>query len=101
MFTCLEHESMVQEDETHVVQSFVITEGEHAEFAHRALVTLLTTFGNADPLDWHQVLLRKQLPLLFTSPQQAVENAFEAAFIQYKINIRPKTWPTFIGKRGE
>lgn len=99
LFTCIEQETHVQEDETHVVQSFVIPTGGLAEFAHRALETLLRAFGDVDPLDWHQVLVRKQLPLLFMSPQQAVRNGLEAGFIQRKVNIRPKTRPTFISAR--
>jgi hypothetical protein len=99
LFACIEQKSHVQEDETHVVQSFVIPSGGQvqAEFAHRALVTLLRTFGDVDPLDWHQVLVRKQLPLLFMSPHQVVSNGLEAGLIQSKITIRPRTPPMFIG----
>jgi hypothetical protein len=99
LFTCIEQESQVHEDETHAVQSFVIPAGEQveAEFAHRALVTILRTFGNVDPLDWHQVLLRKQLSLLFISPHQAVHNGLEAGFIRRKVTIRPRTQPMFVG----
>jgi hypothetical protein len=88
--------SIVQEDETHAVQSFVISTEGQAEFAHRALVTLLRTFGDVEPLDWHKILVRKQLPLLFASPHQAVRKGLEAGFIKHRINIRPQTWPEFV-----
>lgn len=100
LFTCIEQESRVQEDETHVVQSFVIPTDGCAEFAHRALVTLLRTFGGGDTIDWHQVLVRSQPPILFMSPHEAVQNGLEAGFIRRKITIRPQTNPTFIGVRG-
>lgn len=96
LFTCIEQESIVQEEETHAVQSFVISAEGQAEFAHRALVTLLRTFGDVDPLDWHNILVRKQLPLLFASPHQAVRKGLEAGFIKHRINIRPQTWPEFV-----
>ncbi|HEV3077871.1 MAG TPA: DUF4365 domain-containing protein [Thermoanaerobaculia bacterium] len=97
LFTCIEQESRVQEDETHVTQSFVIPTSGQAEFAHRALVTLLGAFSDKVPLDWHRVLVRRQLPLLFMSPQQAVQNGLNAGFIQHKITIRPRTGPMFLG----
>ncbi len=96
LFACIEQESIVQEDETHAVQSFVISTEGQAEFAHRALVILLMTFGGAEPLDWHKILVRKQLPLLFASPHQAVSKGLEAGFIKYKINIMPQAWPDFV-----
>jgi hypothetical protein len=97
LFTCIEQESVLEESETHVTQSFVIPTGGQAEFAHRALVTLLGTFGDRVPLDWHRVLIRRQLPLLFMSPQQAVQNGLNAGFIQHKITLRPRTKPMFMG----
>lgn len=96
LFACIEQESIVQEDETHAVQSFVISTEGQAEFAHRALVTLLRTFGDVEPLDWHKILVRKQLPLLFASPHEAVRRGLEAGFIKHRINIRPQTWPEFV-----
>jgi hypothetical protein len=96
LFTCIEQESQVHEDETHVLQSFVTTAADQAEFAHRALVTLLGMFGPGDSLTWRQVLLEKQLPLLFMSPQRAARNALDAGFLHHKINIQPATRPAFL-----
>jgi Holliday junction resolvase len=96
LFTCVAQEPHLHEDGTHAVQSFVVPNERHAEFAHRSLVTLLRTYGGEDHLVWRQVMLKEQLPLLLMSPQQAVKNGLEAGFIKHKINIRPKTRPTFI-----
>ena len=47
LLICIDQEVQVEEDETHAVQSFVILSDQQAKFAHRALVTLLRTFGKA------------------------------------------------------
>lgn len=101
LFSCIDQESQILEDDAHVVQSFVMPGTGQAEFAHRALVTLLGTFGDSANLaTWRQVLLEKQLPLLFMSPQQAARNALEAGFLERKVNIRPATRPTFVDVRN-
>lgn len=96
LFACMEQEVYFQEDETHAVQSFIVPTSDQAEFSHRALATLLRTFGEEEPLDWHQILIREQLPLLFMSPHEAVRTGLEAGFIQHKITIWPKTMPAFL-----
>lgn len=84
----------IQENETHVVQSFVIPEDGIAEFAHRAIVTLLAT-PDAETPDWHQILAKRQLPLLFVSPHEAARKGVEEHLI-CKIVINPRTKPTFM-----
>lgn len=101
LFTCVEQEPHLHEDETHATQSFVVPKGNNAEFAHRSLVTLLRTYGDERRLVWRQVMLKEQLPLILMSPQQAINNGLEAGFIQHKINIQPKTKPEFIGTGAE
>lgn len=97
LFMCLDQEALVQEDDTHAVQSFVLLSDEQAEFAHRAVVTLLQTFVAApNPLDWRQVLVRDQLSLLAISPQKAALHALNNGFIKHLIRIRPKTRPAFM-----
>lgn len=99
LFGCIDQEQEVQEDANHAVVSFVVQSSEQAEFAHRALVTVLSMLGEAnDALVWRQVLLKEQLPQLGASPQQAARNALDAGFLQRVINIMPKTRPAFLGQ---
>lgn len=98
LFACIDQEVVVKEDDMYVTQSFVVQEEGHAEFAHRALVTLLETFDEVSrPVLWRQILYKDQLPLPPTSPQEVAKKALDAGFVRYILNIRPRTHPSFVG----
>ncbi len=102
LFMCVEQEAYVREDENQAVQIFIIESDEQAEFAHRALVTLLNIdSAGAETPTWRHVLLRKELPSLGDSPQQAAQRGIEAGVLRYVLNIRPKTPPDFLPASGQ
>jgi len=101
LFTCIQQDVELQEDETHVVQSFIVPANNSSEPAHRALVTLLEIFRGKEPLVWRHVLLKEQRPWLSVSPQQAARNGLEAGFIQYVLQIEPTTPPSFIRPKAD
>ena len=97
LFLCIEQEPSITETDTEVLQSFVISTDEHAEFAHRALVTLLGAFTQGKkPASWREVLLQSQLPHLPGSPRLAANNALAAGFLRLGMNLRPHTMPEFL-----
>jgi Holliday junction resolvase len=96
-FLCIDQEPSVVESDTEVLQSFVIPTDQQAEFAHRAMVTILSTFTEAHHgFSWRQVLTQNQLPHLSGGPRQAAKNALDAGFLQFVIDQRPQTPPEFL-----
>jgi Holliday junction resolvase len=96
-FLCIDQEPSVVETDTEVVQSFVIETDQNAEFAHRAMVTMLSTFTQADHgFSWRQVLTQNQLPHLSGGPREAAKNTLDAGFLQLLIDPRPQTIPEFL-----
>lgn len=103
LFLCLDQEATVMETETHAVQSFIISSSEAAEFAHRAMVKLLSTFSASGPNQtvlWRQILARNLLPRIGDGPHQAAQNALEARLLRHVIQQLPRTMPPFLVKRG-
>jgi hypothetical protein len=97
LFLCIDQEPSAVETDTEIFQSFVIPTDQQAEFAHRALITLLSTFTQTQqPLSWRQVLAQNQLPRLSGDPQQAARNALDAGLLQRVIKQRPQTMPEFL-----
>jgi Holliday junction resolvase len=96
-FLCIDQEPSVVETDTEVLQSFIIPTDQQAEFAHRAMVTILSTFAEAHHgFSWRQVLTQNQLPHLSGGPRQAAKNALDAGFLQFVIEQRPQTPPEFL-----
>jgi Holliday junction resolvase len=97
LFACSDNEASLQEDATHAVQSFIVQPSGHAQFAHQALPRLLAILGERQGSPtWRQVLLKKELPQLVTSPQRTVRSALDAGFVQRIVRIQPKTAPAFL-----
>jgi Holliday junction resolvase len=96
-FLCIDQEPSVVETDTEVLQSFVIPTDEQAEFAHRAMVTMLGAFTEEQQVfSWRQVLTQNQLPHLSGGPRQAAKNALDAGFLQLIVHPRPQTIPEFL-----
>jgi Holliday junction resolvase len=96
-FLCIDQELSVVETDTEVLQSFVIPTDQQAEFAHRAMVTMLSTFTEAQQaFSWRQVLVQNRLPNLSGGPRQAAKNASDAGFLQRVVKQRPQTIPEFL-----
>jgi Holliday junction resolvase len=96
-FLCIDQEPSVVETDTEVLQSFVIQTDQQAEFAHRAMVTMLSTFTQVHQgFSWRQVLVQNQLPHLSGGPRQAAKNAVDAGFLQLVVTQRPQIPPEFL-----
>jgi hypothetical protein len=98
MFMCIEDDAVLEETEDTLLQRFVIRSAQQAEFAHRALVKILTTFkGGTKSLLWRQILKQKKLPLMSRGgPKQAARRALKAGLLQYGFDIQPHTMPEFL-----
>ena len=97
LFLCLEQESIVTEQADHVTQSFVIPDTPASEFAHRALVTLLRFSTRKDDVHWRRTLEGQiSLPLAEAGLRQAADDALQAGFLQYGMNIEPRIVPDFL-----
>lgn len=99
LFICLEQESVLTEDETHVTQSFVIPDAHQAEFASRALGTLLRFTSHRNDVHWRHALERKaSAPYAAEGLRTAAQQALDAGFLQYGLNMRPATVPPFLAE---
>lgn len=97
LFTCLEPESVVVDDGPFVRQSFVISDGKNAEFAHRALVTLLKWSVSEDDVRWRRALEQRfTLPYAAGGLREAAQQALNAGFIQYFFDFKPAVMPDFL-----
>lgn len=97
LFLCLEQESIVTEESDYVTQSFVIPDAHMAEFAHRALVTLLRFSTRKDDVHWRRTLESHMPPPVADGGlRQAADDALRAGFLQYGLNIEPKIMPDFL-----
>ena len=97
LFLCLEQESIVTEESDYVTQSFVIPDAHLAEFAHRALVTLLRFSTRQDDVHRRRTLENHMAPPVADSGlRQAADDALRAGFLRYSLNIEPKILPDFL-----
>jgi Holliday junction resolvase len=99
-FMCIDQEPSVIETESEVLQSFVIPTGQQAEFAHRALITLLGAFTQKQQPSWRQVLVQNHLPHLSGGPRRAARNALDAGFLQHVLKLRPQMTPEFLEEKA-
>ena len=97
LFICLEQESVVVEDGPFVTQSFVIPDASMAEFASRALATLLRFSSRTDDVHWRRALEKKfSPPYAPDGLRKAAQEALDAGFLHLGLNIRPPAMPDFL-----
>jgi Holliday junction resolvase len=96
-FICMDQDVQVVEEESHFLQSYVISTSDQGEFAHRALVTLLDTFTSVKaPLRWRGILQQDIRPPQAGGLRDAAQQALEEGFLQYVFNIRPNSVPEWL-----
>ena len=97
LFGCIDQESEIEETESHLIQRFVIPDHQQAEFAHRALVTILTTFNreHRSP-QWRAILKRKSDPAGVIDIHDKARQALKHGFLNIVGNIQPRTMPEFL-----
>lgn len=97
LFICIDQDSDVEETERHLIQRFVIPDHHQAEFAHRALVTILTTFNREyrSP-QWRAILRRKSHPTGVVDIHDKARQALNHGFLNVVGNIEPRTMPKFL-----
>ena len=62
---CVDQEPTVVETDTELLQSFVISTDQQAEFAHRAMVSTIGAFTEKEKtFSWRQILTQNRLPHL-------------------------------------
>jgi hypothetical protein len=97
LFLCLEQESTVVEDGPIVTQSFVIPDAAQAEFASRALGTLLRFSTRTNDAHWRRALEKKiSPPYAADGLRKAAQDALDSGFLHLGLNIRPASLPDFL-----
>ena len=97
LFTSLEQQSIVTEEGDHVTQSFVIADASMAEFASRALGTLLRLSTGEDEAHWRRALEQSRAaPFAANGLREAANQALESGFLQHGFNVRPAALPEFL-----
>jgi Holliday junction resolvase len=96
-FVCIGQDVELIEDESHFLQSFVISTGDQAEFAHRALLTLLDTFTKAKaPFRWRGILQQDIRPPQAGGLREAAKQALEEGFLKHVFDIMPNSVPEWL-----
>lgn len=87
-----------QETDTHIVQSFV-SEEEHMEFAHTALVRLLDwSVPRSDELIWRSILDRTQTVPGIDDFREIARRGISAGLVRLVLEIRPVDIPQFLAQ---
>ena len=96
LFLCIDQDSVVVEEESHFLQSFISISG-IAEFGHRALVTLLRFSTGANAIHWREILEQNNAPpLIRAGLKAAVERAIKIGFVEHCLHVKPVTMPEFL-----
>jgi len=96
LFLCLDQESVVVEEESHILQSFVSLSA-NAEWGHRALATLLRFSTRTDTIHWREILEKNNVPQVIEGGLRVAANqALEVGFIEHCLHVRPLTMPDFL-----
>lgn len=97
LFMCIDQETSIKESDDMVTQSFVIENSNQAEFAHRAIVSLLSIFSKpANQLSWRQIMLQNQISSLPKDPKHSAKIALRKGYINKITNYRPSDVPYFL-----
>lgn len=97
LFLCLDQESIVTEEDDHVIQSFVVPDAQAAEFAHRALAALLRFSTRKDDIHWRRTLeSHMPSPVADGGLRHAADDALRCGFLRYGLLIQPATIPDFL-----
>jgi Holliday junction resolvase len=98
LFLCLDHESVVVEEESHFLQSFMSISA-NAEFGHRALATLLRFATSADTIHWREILEKNNVPpVIEAGLKAAAKQAEKVGFVEHCLHVKPVTMPDFLSK---
>ena len=98
LFLCLDQESKVNEEDSHILQSFLSLSG-NAEWGHRALATLFRFSTRADTIHWREILEKNNAPQIIAGGlKSAVKQAQEVGFAECCLHVRPLTMPDFLGR---
>jgi Holliday junction resolvase len=96
-FVCIHQDVQLVEEESHFLQSYVISNSDQGEFAHRALVTLLDTFTKAEPpFHWRRILQQGIRPPQAGGLRDAAKKALEEGFLQYVFDLVPHSVPEWL-----
>lgn len=97
LFVCLEQESIVKEEGAYITQSYVIPDSAAAEFASRALGTLLRLSTGDDEVSWRRALEEgRAAPFAATGLRKAADQALRSGFLQYGLELKPAALPSFL-----
>lgn len=95
LFTCIRDDVHIEDDGTHIMQSFIIPTISESQIAHHCLVQLISNFGNRDqPTTWRSYLQGSELPGMSHGLHDAVRE-LGLAFIELD-TPRPAQHPPFL-----
>jgi Holliday junction resolvase len=88
----------LQPEEEHspdkILQSFVVREGQ-VQFAHVALVHLLSWESRSNPLAWRHLLQAPRITRTIDDFGRALDRGLKEGVVQYILHQRPETTPDF------
>ena len=86
-----------EEDRDHLIQKFVISNDQQAQFAHRALTIILATFNkeHRSP-NWRAILEDDRVPAGVTNLRGKAREALRTGFLQRVFDIEPAVLPDFL-----
>lgn len=97
LFTTWDLESREEHHPDHILQSFVVTDDSGMEFAHRALVNLLTwEASKPDGTRWRALLSAPEVTQTIKRFSTALERGLAEGVVRYVFHIRPADMPDFV-----
>jgi hypothetical protein len=99
LFTAnLETQTEVKED--HFLHSFIVHEEEPMQWAHGALLVLLSNFvGEGQTLNWREILSKENFPMESSELYRAASEGI-GRYVRYVIHQVPEMMPAFLNQKG-
>jgi len=98
LFLCLPNEATLHEEEKILIQSFTAENSDHAEFAHRAIVSLLRLFRDTKQFEWHRIIEEQILSPLADKLPIAANHAQSCGLLKHLWHFHPATVPDFLAR---
>jgi hypothetical protein len=102
LFLVSPFEELSEVTDTHILQSFVVSDEEPMQWAHGALNMLLELrTADESPVRWREVLQKYSVPTESTILRQAAKYGIEAEIVRYVFDLVPQEPPSFLATEAE
>jgi hypothetical protein len=101
LFLASPFEELSEVTDTHILQSFVVSDEEPMQWAHGALNVLLELrTADESPIRWREVLQKYSVPTESMILRQAAQYGIEAKIVRYVIDQVPQESPNFLASEA-